>query len=89
MIDSIKKNLLVKLFVCLALVLLSLSLLGARKVTMEMSSRRDLRELESARWTAILGDLAEEIPAEHRQQWLKLASERPESMLGSLSFSMK
>ncbi len=89
MINLMKKNLLGRLFVCLVVVLLSLSLLGARKVTMEMSSRRDLRQIESARWTAILNDLADEIPAEHREQWLQLASEKPESMLKSLSFSLR
>ena len=71
--------------ILLSLIALSVSLVflgaGANQVSEECSSRINSRKVEIKQWKSILADMSEDIPAEHRYEWLRITSENPEMMM--------
>ena len=54
---------------------------GANQVTEERTDRKICRKAEIENWKAILAEMADEIPAEHRKEWYRIASKDPEFLL--------
>jgi len=79
----IKRSIWLKITLCLAAMFVSILFIGAgaNQVTEERSDRKICRTAEIENWKAILADMAEEIPAEHRKEWYRIASKDPEFLL--------
>ena len=54
---------------------------GANQVTEERTGRKTCRKAEIENWKSILAKMAEELPAEHRREWYRIASKDPELLM--------
>ena len=79
----IRKNLGMRVMFSLLALGISLVFLGAgaNQVSEECSNRKISRKVEIKQWRCILVEMSEEVPAEHRCEWLQVASEKPEMMM--------
>ena len=79
----IRKSIWLRIAFCFMAMVISIFFIGAgaNQVTEELSGRKVCRTAEIENWKAILADMAEEIPAEHRKEWYRIASRDPEFLL--------
>ena len=79
----IKRSIWFRITFCVAIMVVSLFFIGAgaNQVTEERSGRKICRKAEIERWKAILAEMGEEIPVEHRKEWYRIASKDPEFLL--------
>jgi len=68
----------VRFLFCLVLLLVSLLLIGAGRITGGLVQREDCRKVERDVWREMLLGMTGEIPMEHRQQWRTTATDNPQ-----------
>lgn len=71
----------VRAIICIALFLISVLLIGAAKVTGELSGRKNSREFERDQWTNLMFGISSEIPIESRHEWRRLIAQDPQFSL--------
>jgi len=67
--------------VCATLLLLSLLLIGAGRITGEFNGRSVSKQMEKEHWTRLVAGMSSQLPRENREAWLKSASENPQALL--------
>lgn len=83
----IKKSIWFRITVCFVAMMISVFFIGAgaNQVNEERSGRKICRKTEIENWKTILAEIAEEIPAEHRKDWYRIASKDPEFLMKLIS----
>lgn len=71
----------VRVIICIALFLISVLLIGAARVTGELSGRKTSREFERDQWTDVMFEISSEIPIESRHEWRRLIAHDPQFSL--------
>lgn len=81
----IRKNWKTRLFICSAVLMLSLLFIGAGKVTRELTGRKDSKRSENRKWEVILTEMGKELPVEYRSEWNKIVEEQPEVLMNTVA----
>ena len=63
------------------LVLFSLLVLGAGKVTTSLRKRTLIKKTENARWSAILTQMGDEVPEEYKAEWQAILVDNPDKLI--------
>jgi len=67
--------------VCMGIIVLSLLLLGAGRVTEKLRERNSHKREEKQIWTEIVAGMSQELPLEHKKAWAKIAREKPKFLM--------
>jgi hypothetical protein len=75
--------------VCFVLVVISVLMLGAGRVTEKLRERNASKKLEKKQWSELISVLGRELPREHRDGWTKNASANPQLFLRSCTVRLR
>jgi hypothetical protein len=75
--------------VCFVLIVISVLMLGAGKITEKLRERNASKELEKEQWTELISVLGRELPREHRERWANNAPGNPQLFLRSCTVRLR
>lgn len=78
-----------RVVVCLLLLAMSLLLLGAGRVTRELRGRLSSGEADRRAWKAMMMDMTDELPIEHRSAWRAACADDPRFLLKMSTLEFK
>lgn len=78
-----------RLFLCILLIALSLLLLGAGQITSELKERNLNKKLEKDKWLEIVNSMSDELPLEHKKEWVACAKANPQVFLRASTAELK
>lgn len=75
--------------VCFVLIVISVLMLGAGKITEKLRERNASKKLEKEQWSELISVLGRELPREHREGWANNASANPQLFLRSCTVRLR
>lgn len=86
LIPNDRKN---RFFLCILLIALSLLLLGAGQIRSELKERNLNKKLEKDKWLEIVSSMSDELPLEHKKEWVVYAKANPQIFLRASTIELK
>ncbi len=70
-----------RITICVMLILLSLLIIGAGRMTEELRQREAQQKEAKEKWRTITANMVSELPREHQEDWKKSANRHPKLLL--------